>query len=126
MAGDGADIEEQILKVSDSNVRHGTRNISPKNGAISVGIARRDAHTKAYARVAIALPFGWTSMEAMTGIRSSQAIAIPHQRMIAFDNGTDPDFGEFPEDPAHIQSDSRSRTLAEGTALKILPAQADS
>jgi hypothetical protein len=71
-------------------------------------------------------------MEAMAGIHNSPVIVIPHQRKIAFDNGTDPDFGEFPDDPAHTQSDSRSRTiqnaadrsrsrtLANRTALKNL------
>jgi hypothetical protein len=77
-------------------------------------------------------------MEAMICIHSSPAIVIPHQRKIAFDNETDPDFSEFPDDPAHTQSDSRSRaiqnaadrsrsrTLANRPALKIFPAQAES
>jgi hypothetical protein len=135
---------ERILKVLRSDVRHATRhavNISPKNAAVCVGIPRRDAyitHTKADTRIPIDVPFGGVSMEAMTGIRSSPAIAIPHRRKIAFDIETDADFGEFPEGPAHSQLDSRSRAkrnaadrscsqmLAERTALKILPAQDDS
>jgi hypothetical protein len=143
MEGDAGDIEERILKLSGSDVRHGTRhpvNISPKNGAISVGSARTDAHAKADARVPITPPFGKASTQAMSSILTSPATAIPHRRTIAFDYGTDPDFGEFPENRAHTQSEPRSRsrairnaagrprsrTLAEGTALKSLSAQANS
>jgi hypothetical protein len=74
----------------------------------------------------------------MTGILMWPAIAVPHRRYSAFDNGTDPDSGEFPSNPAHTQSDLRSkairnaadgppsRPLMERTALKSLSADADS
>jgi hypothetical protein len=71
MPGDGADIEEWTPKVQGSDVRNGTRqpaNISSKNGAMSVSIARIDADGKADARVSIAMPSGRASTEAMTGI----------------------------------------------------------
>jgi hypothetical protein len=71
MAGDGADIEERIPKVPDSDVRNGTRQpvtISSKNGAMSVSIARIDIHAKTDARVQIAAPFSKGSTETMTGI----------------------------------------------------------
>jgi hypothetical protein len=51
MAGDGADIEERTLKLSGSDVRNGTRrpvNISLRNGAISVSIARIDAQRSSF------------------------------------------------------------------------------
>jgi hypothetical protein len=54
MPGDGADIEERTPKVPDSDARNGMRqpvNISSENGAMSVGIARIAAHTKANARI---------------------------------------------------------------------------
>jgi hypothetical protein len=63
MPRDGGHIEEPTAKVPGSDVRNGTRpsvNISSKNGAISVSIARRDAHTKEDARVPITVPFGVT------------------------------------------------------------------
>jgi hypothetical protein len=69
MPGDGADIEEWISKVPDSDVRNGTRqpvDISMKNGAMSVSIARIHPHAKADARVPIAAPFGRASMEIMS------------------------------------------------------------
>jgi hypothetical protein len=71
MPGGEADIEEWALKAPGSDVRNGTRqsmNISSKNGAMSVGIARRDVHAKADARVPIAVPFGRASTEAIIGM----------------------------------------------------------
>jgi hypothetical protein len=71
MPGDGVDIEERIPRVPGSDVRNGTRqpvNISWKNGATSVSIARIDADAKANVRIPIAVPFGRASTEAMTGI----------------------------------------------------------
>jgi hypothetical protein len=65
--------------------------------------------SKADTRVLIAVPFGRASTEAMTGIHIQPVIAIPHRTNIVFDNGTDPESGEFPEDSAHAQSDPRSR-----------------
>jgi hypothetical protein len=58
------------------------------------------------------MPFERASTQAMAGILTSRAIAIPHRRKIACDNGTDPDFSEFSEDPAHTPSDPRSRSRA--------------
>jgi hypothetical protein len=115
MAGAGGDIKERTPKVLGSDVRNGTRqpvNFSSKNGAIPVSIARIDANAKADARVPIAAPFERASAQAMTGIRMQPAIAIPHRRNIVFDNATDPDSSEFPEDIAHTQSDHRSRSRA--------------
>jgi hypothetical protein len=71
MPGDGADIEKRIPKVAGSDVRNGTRqpvDISSKNGAMSVSIARIDADIKANARIPIAMPFERASTQAMTGI----------------------------------------------------------
>jgi hypothetical protein len=71
MVGDGADIDERIPKMPDSDVRNGTRqpaNISPKNGGMSVRIARIYAHAKGDARVQIAGPFGRALTEVMTSI----------------------------------------------------------
>jgi hypothetical protein len=58
MPGDGGDIEERTPKVPGSDVRNGTRqpvNISSKNGASSIRIARIDADAKANARIPIAV-----------------------------------------------------------------------
>jgi hypothetical protein len=71
MPGDGADIAKRTPKIPVSNVRNGTRqpvNISSKNGAMSVSIARIDADAKANARIPIAMRFERASTEAMTGI----------------------------------------------------------
>jgi hypothetical protein len=71
MPGDGADIEERTPKVPGLDVRNRTRqpvNISSKNGAMSVSIARIDTNTKVDARVLIAVPFGRVSTEAMSGV----------------------------------------------------------
>jgi hypothetical protein len=107
-------------------------NISSKDGTMFVSIARIDADAKANARISIAAQFERPSTQAMTGIRMQPAIAIRHRRNITFDNGTDPDSGKFPEEPARPPSDPqsrairnpadkpRSRTLAERTALKKL------
>jgi hypothetical protein len=114
MPGDGADIEARTPKAPDSDVRNGPCQlvkISSKNGAASVSITRRDGHAKANAHVQLAVPFGNASTEAMTNILMSPTIAILHRRNIGFGNGTDPDSGEFPDDPAYTKSDSRSRAI---------------
>jgi hypothetical protein len=67
--GDGADIQELTREVRSSDVRNGTHrlaNISPKKGAMSVSIARRNAQAKADARVPIVVVFGMASTQAMT------------------------------------------------------------
>jgi hypothetical protein len=71
MPGDGTDIEERTSKLPVSDVRNRTRqpvNISSKNGAMSVTIARIDADAKADARVPMAAPLARASTEAMGGI----------------------------------------------------------
>jgi hypothetical protein len=71
MPGDGADIEERTPKMPDSDVRNGTGqavNISSKNGAMSVSIARMDTNTKVDAQVLIAVPFGRVSTEAINNV----------------------------------------------------------
>jgi hypothetical protein len=59
-------------------------------------------------------------MEAVIGIRMEPAIAIPHRRNIAFDNGADPDSGEFPEETAHGRSEARSRSRAHRPRSRML------
>jgi hypothetical protein len=48
----------------------------------------------------------------MTSILMEPAAAIFHRRNVVFDNGTDPDFDEFPEESPHAQSNPRSRSRA--------------
>jgi hypothetical protein len=87
--GDGQKSKQMNQKVAGSDIRNGTRqpvNISPKDGAMSVSIARIDAHTKhstpdVDGGVPIAVPFGRASTEAMTGIRRQL------WRKLRFDNG---------------------------------------
>jgi hypothetical protein len=86
---------------------------------MSVSIARRGAHAKEDAPVQIVAPFGRALKWAMTGICTETAIAIPHRKNVAFDNGKDPDSGEFPGGPSaypirpQIESDSEcSRQIA--------------
>jgi hypothetical protein len=71
MPGNGADIGKRTPKVPGSDVRNGTRqpvNISLKDGAMSVSIARIDADAKANACIPVAMPFERASTQAMTGI----------------------------------------------------------
>jgi hypothetical protein len=71
MAGDGADFDERVPKMPRSNVRNGMHqpvNISLKNSAMFVSMARIDTYTKVDARVQITAPFGRASTKAMTGI----------------------------------------------------------
>jgi hypothetical protein len=102
--GDGADIEARTRKAPGSAIGNGTRqpgNISSKNGAMFVSIARRNAHAKS----------SGSHVDAPS-VRMQPAIVIPHRRTIAFDNGADPHSGNLPEDPAHTQSDpDRNRKL---------------
>jgi hypothetical protein len=78
MPGDGAGIEQQAPKVPGSDVRNGTpqpANISSKNAAMPVSIAKRDTDTKGsgpnvYARI----------------IRMQPAIAIPYRRNMESQN----------------------------------------
>jgi hypothetical protein len=119
------------------------RGPNPQNARGESGHRRpnsQSAHTKADAPVPITAPFGRASTEAITSIRMEPTIAIPHRKKIAFDNGTVPNSGKFPEDPGHTQSDLRSRprsirnaadrprfrTFTTWTALKSLSAQVDS
>jgi hypothetical protein len=54
-------------------------------------------------RLRLALYFEFEGEFHFTGILMLPAIAIPHCRNIAFDNETDPDSRDFPEDPTHGQ-----------------------
>jgi hypothetical protein len=77
-------IESFLQSILTTNGTRQPVNISPKNRAMSVSIARIDAHTKssipdADVRVSITVSFRGTPKQAMTGIRKELAILIPHR-----------------------------------------------